>query len=65
MSSYKTEDRRMKASTKIIIMGVLSILTIVGSGELFDMLGVVFGPTEAGLTAIAGAIGSFKLLSGA
>ncbi len=54
----------MKKSTKLLITGILTILTIVIAGEIFDAIGVKFGFEQASLTGIAGIIGSIKLLAG-
>lgn len=55
----------MKSSTKLLLTGILTVITIVLAGELFDAIGVIYGPTQAGLSGIAGIVGSFKLFSGA
>ena len=54
----------MKKSTKLLISGVLTMITIVIAGETFDAIGVKFGLEQLGLSGLAGMIGSFKLLSG-
>lgn len=53
----------MKTSTKMILTGLLSLMTIVIVGEMFDAIGVAFGPVQAGFSAFAGIIGSLRLFS--
>lgn len=53
----------MKQSTRLILVGILTIFTIVVAGELSDALGVAFGLEQLGLASITGVIGAFKLLA--
>ncbi len=55
---------KMKASTKLLVSGLLTGLTIVLAGELFDAIGVMYGPAQAGLSGLAGVAGSFRLFAG-
>ncbi len=56
---------KMNASTKLLVSGLLTGLTVVLAGELFDAVGVMYGPAQAGLSGLAGVVGSFRLFSGA
>ncbi len=62
--SAQTDPCKMKASTKLLLTGLLTGLTIVIAGELFDALGVMYGPAQAGLSGLAGIAGSVRLFSG-
>lgn len=53
----------MKQSTRMILVGILTILTIVIAGEISDAIGVAFGLEQLGLAGITGIIGSLKLLA--
>lgn len=55
---------KMTASTKLLVSGLLTGLTIVLAGELFDAIGVMYGPAQAGLSGLAGVAGSFRLFAG-
>lgn len=59
-----TTHTKMKSSTRLLLTGVLTGLTVILAGELFDALGVMYGPTQAGLSGLAGVVGSMKLFSG-
>lgn len=53
----------MKKSTKLILVGILTIITVIITGEISDAMGVVFGLEQLGLASMAGIIGSMKLLA--
>ena len=59
-----TENAKMKASAKLMLSGLLTGLTVILAGELFDALGVLYGPAQAGLSGAAGIVGSIRLFSG-
>lgn len=64
MSTTTEEVPAVKKSTKLLIAGVITILTVVLAGELFDIIGVAFGLEQLGLVAAAGVVGALKLLAG-
>jgi hypothetical protein len=63
-NSLAKPETKMKASTKLLISGLLTVLAVILAGTIFDGLGVLFGPEAAGMSGIAGLIASFRLLSG-
>ena len=60
----ETAEPHMKKSTKLLVTGVLTVVTIVLSGEMFDAMGLHYGLEQLGLSGLVGIIGSFKLLAG-
>lgn len=64
MTTTTEEVPAVKKSTKLLIAGVVMILTVVLAGELFDAIGVAFGLEQITLTAAAGVVGALKLLAG-
>lgn len=61
----QSQPAKMKASTKLLLTGILTCITVVLAGELFDAIGVLYGPAQAGLSGLAGVAGSMRLFSGA
>jgi hypothetical protein len=59
-----TENTKMKASAKLMLTGLVTGLTVILAGELFDAIGVLYGPAQAGLSGLAGVVGSVRLFSG-
>ena len=55
----------IKKSTKVALTGLLSVVLVCAAGALFNLFGINFGPEQAGLTGVAGVIGSLKLFAGA
>lgn len=55
---------QIKKSTKVALTGLLSVILVCAAGIIFNLFGVNFGPEQAGLTGVAGVIGSLKLLAG-
>lgn len=53
----------LKPSVKLLVTGVLTALTVVVAGMVFDGLGVMYGPSQAILSMAVGFVGSLQLLS--
>ena len=57
-------SKGMKNSTKILVSGIFIIAAVLGAGHMFDTIGMAFGPTEMGLSGLAGLVGASQLFSG-
>jgi hypothetical protein len=64
MPARQLENSKMKSSTKLLISGFITGMTVILAGELFDAIGVLYGPAQAGLSGLAGLVGSVRLFSG-
>ncbi len=64
MTTTTEQVPAVKKSTKLLIAGVLTVLTVVLAGAVFDAIGVAFGLEQLGLVAAAGVVGALKLLAG-
>jgi hypothetical protein len=53
----------LKQSARMLVIGLLIILTIIVTGEISDAIGVTFGLEQLGLASVVGLIGSLKLLA--